>query len=139
MASTVMVKPGDKLRPGEVALWEVSDEHPDGEVMISAPQKGEDAQPVKVGRTPAVNARLADGRLVETREEPKPRPAETPARPQQTDPLAFLSAEQRSALVVGGYGTSEAIRGASDEQLKAVPGIGDATLARLREATRSEG
>ena len=65
MAKYVTVEPGPKLAPGEVALWEVSEGHPDGEVMIAAPQQGEEARTYEVGRTPGVNARLADGRLVE--------------------------------------------------------------------------
>jgi hypothetical protein len=65
MARTITVEPGPNLKPGEVALWEVSEEHPDGEVMISAPHKGEEARSWKVGRTPGVNERLGDGRLVQ--------------------------------------------------------------------------
>jgi 3',5'-cyclic AMP phosphodiesterase CpdA len=61
-------------------------------------------------------------------------PGEAPPAP--PDPLAFLSDEQRAALTAAGYGTPEAIRGATDEQLDAVPGIGEATVQKLREATR---
>lgn len=45
--------------PGDaVALWERAPEHPDGEVFVAGPA------PVRVAVTPAVIARLRDGRLV---------------------------------------------------------------------------
>lgn len=37
------------------------------------------------------------------------------------------------ALVSAGYDTPEKIAAASDDQLKAVPGVGDATVAKLRQ------
>ncbi len=60
MAETISVEGGSNLREGEVALWEVHPDHPDGEVYVA---QGDD--PVRVARTPMVNTRLADGRLVE--------------------------------------------------------------------------
>lgn len=62
---TITVEPGPVLQPGEVALWEVHEDHPDGEVLIAAPHKGEEPAAATVARTAAVNARLSDGRLVE--------------------------------------------------------------------------
>ena len=155
MANTITVKAGDSLRPGEVAIWEVNAEHPDGEVLIAAPHPGEQVPVFTVARTPAVNARLNDGRLVETREQPTPRPSVEPAAQapsasppattsqppaggtqQQADPLAFLTPEQRASLAAAGYGSVEAIRAASDQQLDDVPGIGPETVKKLRDATK---
>lgn len=65
MARTITVQAGPDLKPGEVALWEVHDDHPDGEVMIAKAHPGEQERSHKVARTPAVNARLSDGRLVQ--------------------------------------------------------------------------
>lgn len=75
MATHITVQPGPNLQPGEVALWEVDSAHPEGEVMISAPHKGEETKSFEVGRTTAVNARLGDGRLVEV-SKPKTAPKE---------------------------------------------------------------
>ena len=45
--------------PGNaVALWERAPEHPDGEVFVAGPAS------VQVANTPAVIARLRDGRLI---------------------------------------------------------------------------
>lgn len=136
MAKHLTVEPGPKLQPGEVVLWEISEQHPDGEVLIAAPHKGEEARTYEVGHTPGVNARLADGRLIEAR--PKPEPA-APAPARQPAPSANIGGitdTQRDALVAAGYVTAEDIRKAADEDLKKVDGIGDATVARLRDATR---
>lgn len=61
----------------------------------------------------------------------------SPSEVTGTDPLAFLTADQRAALAAKGYGSPEAIRAASDEELDAVDGIGPATVTRLREATEA--
>jgi hypothetical protein len=66
---TVMVVAGPKAEPGRVVLWERDAMHPDQsgphEVYVTAPAEGEDAVPVKVGRTPAVEGKLRTGELVE--------------------------------------------------------------------------
>lgn len=62
--ATISVKPGERLRPGEVALWERHEDHPDGEVFIAAPPAGGTAGSYRVAQTPEVLARLGDGRLV---------------------------------------------------------------------------
>lgn len=60
--------------------------------------------------------------------QPADEPNEAPASP---DPLSDFP-ELRAA----GYDSVELVRAASDEDLRAVKGIGDATLKRIREATR---
>lgn len=85
---TMMVLPGERLAPGQVALWEQHPEHPDGEVFIAAPHADEQ-QPnaVKVAATPEVMLRLSDGRLQQVNrrgqradEAPEPEPARAPRR-----------------------------------------------------------
>lgn len=46
--------------------------------------------------------------------------------------LDWLTAHQRSALADAGLDTPEAILAATPETLRAVPGIGDATVSRIR-------
>lgn len=65
MARTIMVKPGDGLAPGEIALWEVHGDHPNGEVLIAKPHPGEEDKSYRVARTLAVQTRLSDGRLMQ--------------------------------------------------------------------------
>lgn len=43
----------------EVVLWEIHEDHPEGEAFVAGPN------PVKVGRTPLVLKALGDKRLVE--------------------------------------------------------------------------
>lgn len=57
---------------GQVALWERHPEHPDGEVFLSGPGTYE------VAVTPAVEARLRNGRLVKVETAAAPASADTP-------------------------------------------------------------
>ena len=45
-----------------------------------------------------------------------------------------LDASTAQKLVDAGYYTPRMIKAASDRELKAIPGIGDAAVARIREA-----
>lgn len=45
-----------------------------------------------------------------------------------------LNAEQRTALEAAGFGTEEALREATDEQLRAVEGVGPASVRNIRKA-----
>jgi hypothetical protein len=51
-----------------VALWDKDDAHPNGEVYIAGPQRGEEAVAVEVARTPAVMQALSQQRLQEIRQ-----------------------------------------------------------------------
>lgn len=53
---------------------------------------------------------------------PAPAPADLP-----------LSDAQRQALAAAGYDSRAKLAAASDEQLKAVPGIGDASIGKIRD------
>lgn len=57
---------------------------------------------------------------------------------ESSDPLAFLSADQRASLAAAGFPDADAMRRASDEQLDAVDGIGPATVERIRAAVGRE-
>jgi hypothetical protein len=51
-------------------------------------------------------------------------------------PLAFvheLTDEQRAALIAAGFGTLEALRAATDEQLREVEGVGPAAVRKIRQ------
>ncbi len=142
MAKTITVAPGPALAAGQVAIWEVNTEHPDGEVYLAAPHVGEDAPAAEVARTPEVSKRLSDGRLVEAEARRVAAPAPTaPAAPAESAPASRPAAggipdSTMQALAVAGYDTPEKVRAASDDDLKRVPGVGDAMLARIREATK---
>jgi hypothetical protein len=121
-----------------VALYEADDQHPENsagarEAFVAGPE------PVEVARTGLVNRRISEGAL-EIVEDAGPkasrRAASAPAPAAPADPLGFLSAEQRAALASAGFDSPEAIRAATDEQLDAVDGIGEATVAKLREAVK---
>lgn len=58
MTKTSTVRVLSLLAPGQVALWERSDDHPGGEVFISS------TTPVLVALTPAVRDAISRGRLV---------------------------------------------------------------------------
>jgi hypothetical protein len=51
--------------------------------------------------------------------------------------LDVLDADQQAALGKAGFGSAEAIRAASDEDLLKVEGVGPATLRKLRESTQA--
>jgi hypothetical protein len=147
MAKTITVAAGPTCAPGQVAIWEINPEHPDGEVFLAAPQAGQEAEAVEVARTPEVSKRLSDGRLVETDEKPKARPAEQAsaagAGESRQHPAAGagevipgVTEVQQRALVAAGYVSVEDIRKASDADLLKVDGVGPATVAAPREATK---
>lgn len=154
-ANTITVAPGPKLKPGQVAIWEKADEHPDGEVYLAAPHQGQEAETADVARTGEVSKRLSDGRLVEVRRSRRPQepaseaaspitlvpPAAPPAAPEPPAPPAdpmqtpgLLTDEQRQNLAAAGITTAEHVRRMSDDDLESVQGIGPATVARLRAA-----
>jgi hypothetical protein len=47
--------------------------------------------------------------------------------------VAIAGQETADRLIAAGYGTPEAVAQASDEDLRAIKGVGEATLKRLRE------
>lgn len=49
-------------------------------------------------------------------------------------PLAFLSSAQRYALVDAGYGGDDELRAATDDELRAVDGIGPAAVRDIRKS-----
>jgi hypothetical protein len=59
MVKTITVETGDKLREGEVAIWQKDDAHPEGEVYVTNRPGGA----YRVGLTPAVQRALGEGRL----------------------------------------------------------------------------
>lgn len=64
MADTVFVKSG--LATDQVALWEVDERHPGGEVWVAGIDKKDAPAPsVEVAKTPLVMKYLGSGRLVE--------------------------------------------------------------------------
>lgn len=74
--------------PGTVALWEVHPAHPGGEVFIAS------EKPVEAALTPAVKARLKDGRLLAVDGDlpPAAEPVATES-PDATDAARELAAE----------------------------------------------
>ncbi len=59
MVKTITVEAGEKLREGEVAIWEKDDAHPNGEVYVT----NRPGRSYRVGVTPAVQRALGEGRL----------------------------------------------------------------------------
>lgn len=59
MVKTITVEAGEKLREGEVAIWEKDDAHPNGEVYVT----NRPGRAYRVGLTPAVQRALGEGRL----------------------------------------------------------------------------
>ena len=82
MADTIRVVPGPKLDPNRVALWEVHDDHPGGEVFVAGPE------PVEVAQTSLVNEKLSRGILARASEAPRQaQPAAAPeSREEPTGP-----------------------------------------------------
>jgi len=62
---------------------------------------------------------------------PAGKPQATPEEP-KVAPLDYLNAKQQKALQAAGYATQKQLDGATDDQLRAVEGIGDSTLAEIR-------
>ena len=140
---TIRVKPGPKLAPGQVAIWDRDEAHPDGEVFLAKPQPDDTEQEpeIEVAETAGVLQALGDGRLARAERRRAPVPPATPSPPPsqtQTAPAGTpaVTDQQRAALATAGFETAEQIRAATDEQLLDVDGIGPATVTRLREATR---
>lgn len=96
----ILVLPGPKTPRGSVALWEKNTDHPK---TAEFPQGGEayvaNTKPRWVAKTPAVNIRLADGRLKEVNaaDHAGKDPAKTPYRLQ---PHAALD-EGENPLPIG--------------------------------------
>lgn len=135
MAKHIQVRSTVPTRPdggNAVVLYETHPDHPDGEAFVAGPN------PVSVARTPAVHKLISDGALEVVEE----KAAEAPARPAAARTAAAptnlggITDRQRDALAAAGYVTADDIRKASDDDLKGVEGIADATVVRLREATK---
>jgi hypothetical protein len=60
-----------------------------------------------------------------------------PASASTDEVIPGVTVAQRDALVAAGFSTPDDIKGATDEQLLAVPGIGPETVKRLREAAKA--
>jgi DNA uptake protein ComE-like DNA-binding protein len=54
------------------------------------------------------------------------------AAPTAVDDLALTDA-QKAAIVEAGYDSREKLTAATDEQLHAIPGIGDASIQKIRD------
>lgn len=72
MADTIWVTAGPKAAPGRVALWEVDDAHPDGELWVDHASEAVEAAP-----TSGVRRAIGAGTLAEA-----DAPAEASAAPQ---------------------------------------------------------
>lgn len=66
-------------------------------------------------------------------------PLKEPAVPGADEVIPGVMVAQKDALVAAGFKTADDIRGASDEDLLKVPGIGPKTVADLREAVGTQG
>ena len=58
---TIKVQAGEKLRDGEVAIWERDQAHPGGEAYVARRKGGT----ITVARTAMVQRALVEGRLIE--------------------------------------------------------------------------
>lgn len=104
------------LPDNRVALWERHPAHPGGEVFIAG--EGEH----DVAATPAVQTRLKSGVLVEVA---------------VTTWAAFakmVGQEVADLLLDEGYTAPAQLRAASDDDLRAIAGIGPKRLTAIREA-----
>lgn len=153
MPPMITVVPGPNVRAGEVAIWERHAAHPDGELYVA---HGDG--PTLAAPTSLVSDRISKGRLLQVIEPsapaaaaPEPDQGVPPDTDQQTttdtgqeppaDPLdapGLLTQGQRDALAAAGFVTAADVRTADDAALAAVNGIGLATIARLREATKEQ-
>jgi hypothetical protein len=63
--------------------------------------------------------------------------AEAPETPAPASPPAIedlpLTDAQKAAIAAAGYDSREKLTAATDDQLRAIPGIGDASIAKLRD------
>lgn len=75
--NTITVKPGPKLAPGQVAIWDRDAAHPGGEVFLAKPHTddAEQGPEIEVAETGAVTQALADGRLARADKRRGRRPA----------------------------------------------------------------
>jgi hypothetical protein len=110
MANTITIGPGEKLEPGQVAIWERDALHPDGEIYLA-----DGDEPIEAARTAAVQARIADGRLVETEARPK-------AQRAATAPAPALVAGERTPRRYPDGGRRRRSAGVPDRRSAACPG-----------------
>lgn len=141
MAETITVRATAKRLPDggfPVVLYESHEDHPAGEAYIATDE------PVEVGRTARVNQLLGDGQL-ERIDQPasqqqswsdtgRSQGQESQRQSAQTGDSLGLNSAQRGALAAYGFDSDEKIKEASDQDLMAVEGIGEATVRRIREA-----
>lgn len=116
---------------GRVALYERDPAHPRGQALVAHGGKA-----VQVALTPAVKRLLAAGSLVQVQVTPV---QTAPTRVEVRDGLGGLglTPEQAQTLIDAGYGDRVALAYASDAALMALPGIGRATVAKLRAAVEA--
>lgn len=116
-----MIRVKSGLPDNRVALWERHPDHPNGEVFIAG--EGEH----DVAATPAVVERLKRGALVEV--EPEPPAVTTWAKFAQV-----IGQEAADLLLDYGYTETWQVQQASNDDLRAITGIGPKRLAAIREA-----
>ena len=96
MVKTITVEAGDKLRDGEVAIWEKDDAHPDGEVYVT----NRPGRAYRVGLTPAVQRALGEGRLEQVEDDANDAPKRGASRrtfpARKEEPAADPPADQMS-------------------------------------------
>jgi len=102
MVKTITVEAGEKLRAGEVAIWEKDAAHPDGEVYVT----NRPGRAYRVGLTPAVQRALGEGRLEQVDDDTDDAPKRGTSRrtfaARKDEPVADPPADQ-----TGGSQTSE--------------------------------
>lgn len=130
----VILSEADQSHPGTHEIFIVGYEDPrfdaDGNPVIPANPA------IEVGDTPGVRQRIAEKDLIEVSG-----PSRLTAQPRiQTvaSPTEALGSDVADRLAAAGYDNEESIRDASDEELRAIPGIGDATFRRIRAAYPAE-
>lgn len=88
--------------------------------------------PIEVGDTPGVRLAISQ-QLLAIADAPMARQqAARPSVQTVASPTSVLGADVADRLAAAGYDTEDSIREASDDELRAIPGIGDATVKRIR-------
>jgi|ERR1041384_2732760 hypothetical protein len=120
----------DKLQTMKVrateTFWERHPQHPEGEVFLS---KGEEGI---VAETPEALTAVGRGKLVRLSQESSERKSSS----KSTGAGTPIDAEFPGAVLLtgAGYKTTEEVQAASDEELLAIKGLGQATLDNIRAA-----